>query len=220
MKTSASVLTIIMYLFLATSVIAGEYTPDIIEFDGTNNLSFPPDSALTLNGGGTIEFWVAPDWQKTPDYEPVILSNTGELGPSYLVTMLQDKLGVAVYAGDNRLEAPFDFTDGQMHFVAIVDLGDELNVLIDNLLVATGRMTFVDLPSSGFWIGTSDGENFPFVGAVAGMRIWDTPLDPYTLIEFAMQDIETPSADHPDLDFLIGVSRFRTQSFYLQPIAE
>lgn len=215
MKTKALLISALLYLACLSPVWASDYIPDILDLDGSNGLSFPPNSTLTLRGGGTIEFWVVPDWKTDPGYEPVIISNTGEQGPSYLVAMLPNKQGLVVYSGNKRLEAAFDFTDGQMHFVAVVDFGDTLNILIDNRLIAAGEMTLVDLPSSGFFIGTADGERYPFVGAIAGLRVWDIPLDPYTLIEFAMKNIEHSSNTHPDIDYLLGLSRFRTQSFYL-----
>jgi hypothetical protein len=215
MKSVAFLVVSIFSIFWVPFIWADDYVPDIIELDGTNSLSFPPDPALVLAGGATIEFWISPDWQEIPDYEPVILSNTGEEGPSYLVAMLPNKQGLAIYTGTQRLEASFDFTDNQMHFVAIVDLGDTINILVDNLLIADSELTFAPLPSSGFWIGTADGEKFPFIGAIAGLRIWDTPLDPYDLIEFAMKDINDPSVLHPDIDSLVGVSKFHSQSFSL-----
>lgn len=219
MKTAIVLIVSLFYALWVPALLADDYIPDVIELDGSNGLSFPPDPALTLTGGGTIEFWVAPGWENDPGYDPVIISNIGENGPSYLVAMLPDKQGLVFYAGDKRMEAPFDFTDGQMHFVAIVDLGDTTTVLIDSSLVAQGEIPFAGLPSSGFWIGSSDGERFPFIGAVAGLRIWDIPLDPYDLIEFAMKDIEQPSVSHPDIDSLVGISRFRSESFHLTHLA-
>ena len=139
---------LLLCLFLKlTATWADDYFPDVLELDGTNGLSFPADFSLSLGGGATLEFWVAPEWEKEPDYEPVILSNTGEQGPSYLVAIRPDKKGVVVHAGEQRMEAGFDFTDGRMHFVAIVDLGDTVYILVDNMLVAGGTMHFAALPS-------------------------------------------------------------------------
>lgn len=215
MKIQSILLSILLLCLSAQPVWASGYIPDVIEFDGHNSLSFPPDPSLTLTGGSTIEFWVAPDWQGDPGYEPVILANTGEKGPSYLVTMLGNRQGLALYTGDSKLVAPFDFTGGQMQFVAIVDLGDTITVLINNTLVGEAEMSFGELPSSGFWIGSAGGERFPFVGALAGLRIWDAPLDPYDLIEFSMKDIQDPLHPHPDMESLIGISDFRNRVFLL-----
>jgi hypothetical protein len=215
MKTTITRIVLGLSILLAQTVVANDYIPDVLELDGTNGLSFPPDSSLTLVGGSTIEFWLAPDWQSAPGYEPVVLSNTGEEGPLYLIAMLPDRQGLVFYSGDQRMVAPFDFTDSQMHFIAIVDLGDTINILVDNLLIAQGEMSFAGLPSSGLWVGSADGESFPFVGAVGGLRIWDVPLDPFDLVEFAMKDIEDQAVQHPDIESLVAISRFRSQTLFL-----
>lgn len=208
-------LALLLYTSWSSQVIAGDYIPDIIELNGTNGLSFPPDPSLSLAGGATIEFWVTPDWQENPGYDPVIISNTGTEGPSYLVAMKGDKDAIIIVAGDKRMVAPFDFNDKQMHFVAIVDMIDVTSVMVDNVLVAQGEIPFVDLPSSGFWVGSADGEKFPFTGAVAGLRFWNIPLDPYDLIEFSMQDIESPAGEHPDKGALVAISRFNSNTIRL-----
>lgn len=220
MKKTAALFVLILNVLFAQTVWAGDYVPDVLELNGTNSLAFPPDPSLTLVGGSTIEFWISPDWQTDPGYEPVILSNTGKEGPLYLVGMLGDKQGLVLYTGEQRMVVPFDFADSQMHFVAIVDLGDSIHILVDNLFIAEGEMTFSGLPSSGLWIGSADGERFPFVGAVAGLRIWDVALDPYDLIEFAMKDIENTEVQHPDSESLVAISRFRIQSLFLTDLEQ
>lgn len=220
MKKTVVLCVLILNLLFAQNVLASDYVPDVLELDGTTSLSFPPDPSLTLVGGSTIEFWISPDWQTDPGYEPVILSNTGKDGPLYLVAMLGDKQGLVLYTGEQRMVAPFDFTDSQMHFVAIVDLGDSIHVLVDNLFIAEGKMTFSGLPSSGLWIGSADGDRFPFVGAVAGLRIWDVALDPYDLVLFAMKDIENTELQHPDSESLVAISRFRTKSLFLTDLKQ
>ena len=72
----------------AATTGAEQYTPDVAEFDGTTSLTFDPSPQLVLADGGTIEFWVVPDWTSDPGYDPVIICNAGPEGASYLVAML------------------------------------------------------------------------------------------------------------------------------------
>lgn len=215
MKSIFRVMILLLVWFVPASSVAQDYIPDVIEFQGANSLVFPPNEMLTIVGGGTIEFWVSPDWLENPGYDPVILSNTGEKGPSYAVAIQADKKGIIFYSGEKALRAPFDFSDGKMHFVAITDLGDRVTILVDSALIADVEMSFSQLPSSVFSIGSFNGNDFSFIGAVAALRIWDAALDPDDLIIFAMKDIHDETDPHPDLDTLVGLSDFRNYGFRL-----
>ena len=144
---------------LPASISAQSYIPDVLELDGTETLEFPADDRVQLADGATIEFWVAPDWKEDPGYDPVILSNRGNSGYSYMIAMLRDRNGIGIISGGEVDLAPFDFTDGKLHHVAIIDYSDSIMVFVDNIAVADLDMSLRSLPSTGFWIGSSDGEN-------------------------------------------------------------
>ncbi len=201
------------------------YTPDLAEFSGADSLAFPPDGSLDLAGGGTIEFWVQPDWQEDPGFDPVVVSNIGKLGPSYMVVMLGSRKGIGVMAGDKFETLPFDFSDNRLRFVAISDFGDDnLIVLIDNKLIGSLPLGFRSLPSNGFFIASADGTENQFKGAIAGLRIWDLPVDPDDLAIYAMQPlVDSDGGPHPDISSLVGVSDFTKRTFSLiepMPIGE
>ncbi|MCG8492414.1 MAG: LamG domain-containing protein [Sneathiellales bacterium] len=193
------------------------YVPDIAEFDGTNGIAVEADPGLTIRETGTIEFWVAPGWKKDPGYDPVVLSNAGPEGVLYLVSILADRKGIEVAAGDRSVYAAFDFTDDKMHYVAISDYEDELLIYIDAKLV--GRFegfSFKDLPSAGLWIGTGDGVSAPFKGAIAALRIWSYAIAPEDLILFSLKDVSADENNiHPALDYLQGISDFDNRDFYI-----
>lgn len=203
----------------AAAAAAEPYVPDVIELDGSDSLAFPPDASLTITGGGTIEFWVGADWQEDPGYDPVVLSNAGAEGPLYLIALLRGRDGLAFAAGDRVEELPYDFSDGTMHFVAVIDFGDATEVMVDGYLVGTLDFGFADLPSSGLWIGSADDTGSMFMGAIAALRIWDIPVAPEDLIDFSQADIDG-DPPHPDLDFLVALSGFRTRDVFLSEIAE
>ena len=89
------------------------------------------EGQLVLADGGTIEFWVVPDWTSDPGYDPVIICNAGPEGASYLVAMLRDRDGIAIAAGEEEDVVTFDFSDGQLHHVAVVQYDDGTAVFVD-----------------------------------------------------------------------------------------
>lgn len=184
------------------------YTPDVAEFDGTNGYAYPATENLTLTGGGTIEFWLQCDWQKDPGYDPVILSNAGPKGALYMVSVLGDRTGLSLQAGDKIESVSFDCSSAQMNYVALVDFSDSSAVMINGRVVGTLDFGFADLPSTGFWIGSADGTRAPFKGAIAGLRIWDIALDRSELVKYSTMDVAQADNPHPDLSTLIAKSDF------------
>ncbi|MDZ7668751.1 MAG: LamG-like jellyroll fold domain-containing protein [Gammaproteobacteria bacterium] len=182
------------------------YDPDVIELDGSFALDYPPDPQLVLANGGTIEFWVAPDWQEDPGYDPVIIANAGPQGPAYLIAMLRDRDGLAFAAGEEEAVFLFDFTDEQLHHVAVSQLDDGIVVLIDGRFAGDSDIQALDLPSAGFWVGSIDGENNQFRGVLAGLRVWSEAIDRDTLVQYALQDVV--AGDHPRLPSLAAMSDF------------
>jgi len=197
----------------ATTAGAEQYTPDVAEFDGTTSLTFDPSPQLVLADGGTIEFWVVPDWTSDPGYDPVIICNAGPEGASYLVAMLRDRDGIAIAAGEEEDVVTFDFTDGQLHHVAVVQYEDGTAVFVDGEVAGTSDLRFQDLPSAGVWVGSIDGENNTFRGAIAGLRVWDVAVPQEDLVAYALEDIF--AGDHPDLAWLSAISDFRAGELLL-----
>ncbi len=196
-----------LLLFVSTSTLA-EYSPDVLELDGTRALMFPAVEEMYLGGGGTIEFWVAPDWTEDPGYDPVVVSNAGVEGASYLVALLRDRDGIGLVSGESEHLVGFDFSDNNLHHVAMVYLDGQLVIYIDGRLQSSTNFNMLDLPASGLWIGTADGKTAPFVGAIAELRIWGTPVAQESLVEFAAQDVRDGTSGHPNFDALRAVSDF------------
>ena len=191
---------------VSNTVVAADYTPDVYELDGKNSLSFEPAPGFNLAGGGTIEFWISPDWTQDPGYDPTIIANAGPKGPSFVVAMLRDRDGMAIASGTDEDVVTFDFTNHQMHHVAISQLSDGVVVLIDGQVAGLPDIKIRALPSAGFWVGSIDGHGQPFKGAIAALRIWDTPVSQEDLVRFAHQDVF--EGDHPDLAHLTALSDF------------
>lgn len=203
---------ILLAIFSATAH-AQEYTPDVLELNGSDGLDFDPVAQLQIADGGTIEFWVSPGWTSDPGFDPVIICNAGPEGASFLIAMLRDRDGIAIAAGGEEDIATFDFTDGQFHHVAVSQFEDGTAVFIDGQVQGTSELRFQDLPSAGVWIGSIDGENNQFMGAIGGLRIWNAVVEQETLVEFALKDIFT--GNHPDLEFLSVLSEFTNRDLLL-----
>jgi hypothetical protein len=212
-------LTVSLWLS-ACLCFAQDYIPDLAEFDGTSTYTFGPSSALSLAKGGSLEFWVMPDWSEDPGYDPVILSNAGPEGASYLVALLRDRDGIGILSGNQQRLVAFDFTDGQLHHVALTYLDGNMAVLIDGRVLGLFEIIIEDLPSSAFWVGTADGETAPFVGAVAGLRLWDVSLDRKTLVSYAARNVLSEAAAHPALRHLRAISDFRQDDLFITEFAE
>ncbi len=202
---------------LATSIMGAQaqtYTPDILELDGSNGLEFYPEDSYDISGYGTIEFWVIPDWEEDPGFDPVIISNAGVEGPSYLIALLRDRDGLGIVTRTREEIIAFDFADGNMHHVALNDYGDTLMVYVDHILVGRFEPGFAQLPSSGLWIGSADGQSAPFNGAIAGLRFWGVPVEPDNLEQYSRKDIFAGNG-HPDLDYLTAISDFNNRDVVL-----
>ena len=202
-------------LLTCSGWVAAEYSPDVLELDGSRALEFPAVDELYLATGGTIEFWVSPDWTVSPAYDPAVVSNAGVEGASYLVAVLRDRDGLGIVSGDAQLMVGFDFTDNQLHHVALSYFEGQLAVYIDGQLRSSQPFEMVNLPASGFWIGTADGSSAPFVGAIAALRVWGTPVAQEDIVKYAARDVRDGTSGHPDTEALRAISDFNEADLLL-----
>ncbi len=185
----------------------GGYEIDILKLDGSETLAFDPDPKLAPNEQSTIEFWVQPQWNEVPDFDPVVLSNYGTEGASYLIAISAERDGILIASDDMLEAAPFDFTDDELHHVALVDYGDSVRLLVDLEYVADLPITFESLPSNGLYIGSADDSGDAFTGLIGGLRIWSVAVEDASLAQFARRDVADEPA-HPDVDALKLISDF------------
>ncbi len=183
--------------------------PDFLELDGSTNIYLLPDPEFSVLEGGTIEFWVEPDWTETPDYDPVVISAAGPDGPAYVIAMLREKEGIGLLTGDEEALWAFDFDDGQVHHVALNFYDGGVVAIVDGETLGLAAIEMADLVPSGVWIGSADGNTAPFVGAIASLRIWGVPVEPEVLDAFRYSDVLAPETEsHPDIDYLQVISDF------------
>jgi len=186
--------------------------PDFLELDGQNGLYLLPDPEFSVLEGGTIEFWVEPDWSETPDYDPVVISAAGSGGAAYVIAILRDKTGLGFLTGEEEAVWAFDFDDGQVHHVALNFYDGAVVAIVDGEPLGIAEMDVADIAPAGVWLGTADGNTAPFVGAVAALRIWGVPVEPEVLDQFRYVDVLAEATEsHPDIDYLQVVSDFNNR---------
>jgi len=215
--------SIIVKLFMVLATIIGfsiasfaqTFEPDFLELTTAKDaLDIGSDPILSLAGGGTLEFWVQPDWKEDPGYDPVIISNASPEGASYMVAILGDRTGLGIRSGEAEYYTAFDFTDGNAHHVAINNYEKGIVVLIDGTPQGLFDEPLKSFPASSVWIGANEKDTAVFIGGIASMRLWATPVEKDTLIRFAQRDVfESDIGSHPNIDFLSGISDFDNKDF-------
>lgn len=201
--------------------MAADYSPDLAEFSGDRAMALDPKGELAFTGGGTVEFWVAPGWQQPLDYAPVLIAS--ETATSDTSTNLNFAIAISaakdqlfIYAGDRSAAVDFDFTDGEMHHVVLASLDESSRLMIDGALAARLDFVFLPTPSKQLWVGGLSRESALFHGALAQLRIWDTPLSPQELVDYSMTD-EQAAVPHPSLAALRVRSAFNAGQLNLIP---
>ncbi|MEO0607471.1 MAG: LamG-like jellyroll fold domain-containing protein [Pseudomonadota bacterium] len=214
MKIKHAFCAALLFSAVGPSAMAETYAPDFETFPSEAEMVFPPDEALLMDAGGTIEFWVQADWDGDPGYDPVILSNVGPEGASYMMSVLRDRDGLGLLSGSAEAIIPFDFSDGRGHHVAVSFYSDGAAVFIDGVLVDVNEFTLQSLPSSAFIIGSADGETAPFAGSIGAVRVFGLPIEQEVLAEFALKDVLSETeGDHPGIDLLLAMSDFENDAF-------
>ena len=196
---------------------AQNYTPDMIELTETGPIAFEPAAQLDLAEGGAVEFWVATGWSQDPGYDPPVLLNIGPHGLSYLVSILRDRDGLVFANDDDEDVFLVDFTDGNLHHVAINVMDDGIEVYVDGAVVGTSDLKPSPLPSVGLFVGgLGTEESASFDGAIGQLRFWKEPLYEEDIVAFRMRDVlDEEAGDHPDAENLSAMSNFSTGQLLL-----
>ncbi|WP_298288327.1 LamG domain-containing protein [Novosphingobium sp.] len=185
-----------------------DFYPPLAAFNGKDALLLSPSPALDINGFGTIEFWVKANWTQDPGYDPAIMAYTGPKGARFGFYLDRAAKALGVQAGPYYETVEFDFSDKQLHHVAISSIGDTTTVMIDGEIQDTLGFSFANLPATSFSIGSA-GRFSPFIGEIGQVRIWNEVIDPDVLVDFSWREMaESGPNRHPDIDALVGVSAF------------
>jgi hypothetical protein len=205
---AVSCATLLAYMPQLAAAQASNFAPVMMTFEGNDTFTYAPSSALDIAGSGTVEMWVQASWRTNPGYDPAVLSYQGQNGPRLAVLITGDAKALGVYSGRFFNKIPFDFSDGQLHHVALIIVGEQITVMIDGEVLTTLAFGMAELPANTFTIGSMGGYS-PFVGNIGQIRIWSLPIDPETLVQFSWRPLASDGpAAHPDIKALVGASAF------------
>ncbi len=211
-KTKSLSIIFLLIITQNSSVWAEKYRPPVARFNGTENISLPGHVSLELVESGTLEFFVAAKWKGKAQHDPVLFSALTPKGPRYAIAITGDKQAIGLARDEDWDMAEFDFSDGKMHHVAFVVMNGVTDVYIDGKHEDTLLTGFGETEVTSFHLGSLNGKIAPFKGALAGLRIWDTPLDPDDLNRFKYVHIfSRRGMKHPDFDALVAVGDFLDQ---------
>lgn len=209
LPTTALLLTLGLLAGSIAMAQSRDDAPSIGSFDGTDSLSFPAELSLVLGEVASIELWVKPTWDEDPGYDPALLSALGPDGVRYAVVMSAAKDAIGLYSGPDWDYVEFDFSDGRLHHVAFVVLGDLTDVYIDGEPVDSIAQGIANVPITTFHVGSLNGLDSAFIGELAGVRIWDTALDGDDIAAYRQDGIfSAKGLTHPDFQELVGVTDF------------
>jgi hypothetical protein len=212
MKKPPLMLAVALSMIVTNPLVAraqeADFYPPLAAFDGKDALLLSPSPALDINGFGTIEFWVKADWAQDPGYDPAIMAYTGPKGARFGFYLDRTAKALGVQAGPYYETVEFDFSDRQLHHIAISTIGDTTTVMIDGEIQDTLGISFANLPATSFSIGSA-GRFSPFIGQIGQVRIWNEVIDPDVLVDFSWREMaESGPNRHPDIEALVGVSAF------------
>jgi hypothetical protein len=185
------------------------FAPVMETFTGKNAVILPASPALDINGYGTVEFWVAAKWAQDPGYDPAVMAYYGPTGARFAIYVARDAKALGVQAGRFYDTVAFDFSDGEMHHVALTTVGDAISVMIDGEVQPQAlNFGFGEAAPTRLTIGSA-GNVSPFIGQIGQVRIWNEPIDPEVLTEFSWKPLGAQAPNlHPDIDALAGISAF------------
>ncbi|MEN8160341.1 MAG: LamG domain-containing protein [Myxococcota bacterium] len=187
--------------------------------DGETSLEVDPSPGLALGPACTIELVLATAW----DDEDGVEGHPGVLGrrtpadgddPEALAAATQwsvhitpDRRAIGLFDGRYFGSVPFDFSDGELHHVALVTKAGRTTVYVDRR--ARGVIELGPGPERGLplHVGSSDGGSELFIGAIASLRLWRRALGPEEVAALA-DVLGAPPEGEVGLDPLAAYSDF------------
>ena len=91
--------------------------------------------------------------------------------------MRADKKGVILASQDEIVSIDFDFSDGKMSHVGLVNVGEEVVSLINGEIITISSLKMANLESKLLTLGSGKDGAMAFHGAIAALRIRDSSIE-------------------------------------------
>jgi len=156
-------------------------------FDGETSLDVQPDGRLDFDRG-TVELFFAAGWSGDIGYAPALVALRSEEITRYSVHLTSEADGVVWWNGETAEMLPYEFVPAGFYHLALVTEGAQTLVYVNSEFIGTFDLGYGAGRGLPLHIGTSDGVNEGFVGAIASVRIWNAALPEdaiYALSTFA-----------------------------------
>jgi hypothetical protein len=92
------------------------------------------------------------------------------------VHVAPDRQSIGLFDGTRFASVPFDFSDGNLHHVALVTAGGKTTVYVDREVRGTLDLGLGTTPGLPLHVGSSDGGSELFMGVIQSLRLWHSPL--------------------------------------------
>ncbi len=151
----------------------------LLELRGTRGqgVNVLADERLMTGTQGTIDFWVATQWDsaKVAQDQPLMVVKLGSTSKNaWGIFISPGKDTIGLWNGEGQEEWPFNFADGALHHVALATNERGTELFIDGRTKGVRPVSYGN-PGEGVVLPMTIGPA-PFVGRIGGVRIWKTRL--------------------------------------------
>ena len=145
---------------------------ELAVFDGETRLDYAGHPAFQFSTPATVEFWIAPSWLETAEFDPCVVSSLSENSVNFAICIGADRNSIGLYAGEKYASLPFDLSDDNLHHVAVISMTPEFTeVVVDGESQGLLELGFLNQGSSSFHLGSLDGEQSPFMGLIGRLPV-------------------------------------------------
>lgn len=142
-------------------------------------LPIPPDRRV-LNGFGTIELWMSPQW-KGGTTDAVMFELTDGEAVAFSVRLSGDRQALYLWnsAEAEAIGVRHDFTENRPYHLALVTAAGRTSLMVDGeMLPQPVPVGYGPADARYLVIGNLETGGEPFYGKLARLRVWDHPLMP------------------------------------------
>ncbi|MGV3504590.1 MAG: cadherin-like beta sandwich domain-containing protein, partial [Adhaeribacter sp.] len=167
---------------LTVSRSAATLPANELSFNGTNQYVAVPNEAALEFATGTVEMWVKPNWSPGTHggTSPALISMRSNTGTRFSLHIGNGLNEVGIWNGSAYLSVNYNFVKGQWYHVAAVMKAASTDFYVNGTLAGSTANTLqaaatgYELKIGASELGTTQGTNERFEGAIDEVRVWNT----------------------------------------------